>query len=258
VSGDWLYGVSIAVLAPVTMLLIGGAAEFGNWVGLRFRAAREENADASTLAGATLGLLALLVAFSFSMAEQRYNLRSEMVFEEANAISSTANFAMMLPQPVQKPILGMLRDYAAIRISLGVPEDSEKMERDVARSVALQTSLWQQATAVMAENPQSLASYQFVKSLNEMNNIHETRLTHLRNHVPSAVIVMLIGTAMVAMGFTGYNAGVIGARRHMSAYIMTLTIALLIMLVVDLDRPDRGVVNVPVQALVDALGSIPP
>jgi hypothetical protein len=69
---------------------------------------------------------------------------------------------------------------------------------------------------------------------------------------------MLIGTAMVAMGFTGYNAGVIGGRRHLSAYIMTLTMALLIMLVVDLDRPDRGVVNVPVQALVDTLGSIPP
>jgi hypothetical protein len=258
VSGDWFYGIRIEVLAPVTVLLIGGAAEFGNWVGLRFHAAREENADASTLAGATLGLLALLVAFSFSMAEERYLLRSEMVFEEANAISSTANFALMLPQPLQKPILGMLRDYTAIRISLGVPEDSEKMERDVARSVALQTSLWQQATAVMTENQQSLAVYQFVKSLNEMNNIHETRLTYLRNHVPSAVIIMLIGTAMVAMGFTGYNAGVIGGRRHLSAYIMTLTMALLIMLVVDLDRPDRGVVNVPVQALVDTLGSIPP
>lgn len=257
-SGDWLYGVSIVILTPLTMLLIGGAAEFGNWVGLRFHAAKEENADASTLAGATLGLLALLVAFSFSMAEERFNLRSEMVFEEANAIGSTANFALMLPQPVQKPILAMLRDYTTIRISLGVTDDPVKMERDIARSVALQADLWQQATVVMMENQRSLAVYQFVQSLNEMNNIHEKRLTYLRNHVPSAVILMLIGTAMVAMGFTGYNAGVIGVRRHMTAYIMTLTIALLIMLVVDLDRPNRGVINVPVQALVDALGGIPP
>ena len=39
-----------------------------------------------------------------------------------------------------------------------------------------------------------------------MTNIHESRLTALRNQVPVVVMLMLIGSAMVAMGFTGYNA----------------------------------------------------
>jgi hypothetical protein len=98
VSFDWLYGLDMQVLYPVTIILIAGAAELGNRIGLRFHVAKTESADVGTLAGASLGLLALLIAFSFSMAEARYDLRRTMVLEEANAIGSTANFALMLPE----------------------------------------------------------------------------------------------------------------------------------------------------------------
>jgi hypothetical protein len=207
VTFDWIYALDMHILYPVTIILIAGAAELGNWIGLRFHVAGTENADVGTLAGASLGLLALLIAFSFSMAEARYDLRRGMVLAEANAIGSTANFALMLPQPAQEPILSLLRDYTAVRVTLGVPYDPSKLGQDLARSLDLQGRLWQQAVAVTAANPQSLPAYRFVASLNEVNNIHESRLTALRNHVPVAVMFMLIGTAMVAMGFTGFNAG---------------------------------------------------
>ena len=254
---DWFYGLAIWLLYPVTIVLIAGAAELGNQIGLRFLAARTANADVGTLAGASLGLLALLIAFSFSMAEARYDQRRNMVLEEANAIGSTANFALMLPQPAQEPILSLLRDYTAVRITLGVPYEPAKLEQGIARSLDLQGRLWQQAVAVTPANPQSLPAYRFVASLNEMNNIHERRLTALRNHVPVAVMFMLTATAMVALGFTGFNAGVIGARRRLTTFIMSLTVALLIMLIVDLDRPYRGLIQVPVQALVDTAQGIP-
>jgi hypothetical protein len=254
---DWFYGLDLLVLCPVTIVLIAGAAELGNRIGLRLHSAKTEHNDVGTLAGAALGLLALLIAFSFTMADSRYDTRRNMVLEEANAIGSTANFALMLPAAAQQPILRLLRDYTAVRIALGVPYDPLKLEQDLALSLDLQARLWQQAVAVTAENPQSLPAYRFVASLNEMNNIHERRLTALRNHVPSAAMFMLIATAMVAMGFTGYNAGVVGARRRFTTLIMSLTVSLLILLIIDLDRPYRGLIQVPVQALVDAAQGIP-
>jgi hypothetical protein len=131
------------------------------------------------------------------------------------------------------------------------------MQHDVARSLALQSQLWQQSVAITQASPQSLPAYRFVASLNEMNNIHERRLTVLRNHVPAEVMFMLIGVSMVAMGFTGYHAGVIGAHRRIINLIMSITVAVLIMLVVDLDRPSRGLIIVPVQPLIDAAQAIP-
>lgn len=255
---DRLYDLDFMILYPATMILIAGAAELGAWIGRRVRGGATEAADISTLTGAALGLLALLLAFSFSLALSRYDTRRTLVLEEANAIGSTANFALMLPEPAQEPILRLLRDYTAVRIGLGVPFDPAKLERDVAQSLELQTRLWQQAVAVTATAPQSLPAYRFVASLNEMNNIHERRLTALRYHVPGAVMVMLIGVAMVAMGFTGYQAGVTEAHRRVATLTMALTVAMVIMLVVDLDRPARGLIQVPVQALVDAAQSIRP
>ncbi len=250
--------ITLAVLCPVTIVLIAGAAEIGARIGLRSHRTEPEGRDIGTLTGAALGLLALLLAFSFSIALSRYDARRTMVLEEANAIGSTANFALMLPEPAQRPILSLLREYTGVRIALGTPYDPAKLQSDIARSLALQTQLWQQAVAVSAAAPQSLPAYRFVASLNEMNNIHERRITALRYKVPSAVMWMLIGIAMVAMGFTGYNAGVAGARRRAATMIMAVTVAALILLVVDLDRPARGLIQVPVQPLIDAAQGIPP
>lgn len=247
----------MTILYPLTIVLIAGSGEIGNWLGLRFRRANTENDDVGTLAAAALGLLALLIAFSFSMAESRYDERRNMVVQEANAIGSAANFALMLPETAQGPILSLLRDYAATRIAFGVPFDPSKLQQDLARSLELRTRLWQQAIAVTAADPQSLPANRFVAALNEMNNVHEQRLAALRGHVPPQVMFMLIGTAMVALGFTGYNAGVIGARRRLPTLIMSVTVALLIMLVTDLDRPYRGLIQVSAQALVDLAHDMP-
>jgi hypothetical protein len=69
VSFEWLYALRLIVLLPAVFVLVEAAAELGNRIGLRFRAANAGKADFGTLTGAALGLLALLVAFSISMAE---------------------------------------------------------------------------------------------------------------------------------------------------------------------------------------------
>ena len=255
---NWFFKLDISVIFAAAIVLIAGAAEFGTWTGLRRYEARADKSEINTLASAALGLFALLIAFSFSMALSRYETRRDLVLKEANAIASTANFALMLPPSAQAPILGLLREYATVRISLGGPHDSLRLKREVARSLDLQARLWQQVTAVTAAEPQSLPVYCFVASLNEMKNIHESRLTALRNQVPVVVMLMLIGSAMVAMGFTGYNAGVIGARRHIADLVMSLLIAALIVLVLDLDRPYRGLIRISEQPLVDVAKSLGP
>jgi hypothetical protein len=258
VVSAWFYDLGAAFLYPIIAVLIAGSGELGNLIGYRLRKPHIEGGDIGTLTGAALGLLALLLAFSFSIALSRYDARRDMVLEEANAIGSTANFVLMLPDTSKRPILSLLRDYTAIRVGLGVPFDPAKMERDVAQSLVLQSQLWQQAVAMTQAAPQSLPAYRFVASLNEMNNIHERRLTVLRNHVPAEVMLMLIGVSMVAMGFTGYHAGIAGAQRRVINLIMSAMVAVLIMLVVDLDRPSRGLIVVPVQPLIDAAQTIPP
>jgi hypothetical protein len=112
--------------------------------------------------------------------------------------------------------------------------------------------------AVTATEPQSLPAYRFVASLNEMNNIHESRLTALRYQIPGAVMFLLVVVAMVATGFTGYYAGARGTHGRATTLIMALTVAVVIMLVIDLDCPQHGLILVPVQPQIDAQQGIPP
>ena len=253
---ELLNSLSLTTLFIVLTIAIIVAAELGRIIGARV-SDRVADKDASNLATAALGLLALLIAFTYAMASARYDLRRAVVLEEANAIGSTANFALMLPADRQAPALDLLRQYTELRLELGVPADEQKFAADVKRSNAVLAALWQGAVADTAAAPQSLPVYRYVQSLNETNNIAEKRLTALRNHIPVIVLVMLAGTAIIAMAFTGYSAGVSAAHRRIATAIMSLLLAFLIVTTQDLARPDRGAIKISTQPLIDALAAIP-
>ena len=254
----YLQDTSLPAVFLILLAGIVGATEAGNLIGRRQNRRAPDDKDASGLAAASLGLLALLIGFTYSMALSRYELRRQVVLEEANAIGSTVNFALMLPKAGQAPILADLKKFTALRIKLGTPYNRDLMASQVAQSNTLETDLWSRAVAVSAAAPQSLPAYRFIASLNEMNNIAEKRVTALRNHVPVVITFMLAGTAIIAMGFSGYAAGLAGGRRRYASLIMTVLIAGLIVLMLDLQRPDRGSIEIPTQPLQDTLAAFPP
>ena len=81
-------------LYPLVIVLLMGSAELGGWVGRRFHRNKIRSDDLETLTVSTLGLLALLLAFTLSHALSRYEDRRSLVVDEANAIDSTAHLAL--------------------------------------------------------------------------------------------------------------------------------------------------------------------
>jgi hypothetical protein len=247
IDATWLY--------PLVVIALVGAAELGAFIGRRRRPS-EKSEEMAILTGSALGLLALLLAFSLSHALSRYEARRAIVLEEANAIGSTANFAMMLPKEAQPAIRSLLRDYTEVRIGFRRPYDPAKLERDVARSREILNQLWLQAVAV--SDPQSLSVNRFAMSLDELTRLQEQRLISAQYSVPGAVLLVLLGVAVVAIGFTGYQSGLTESHLHAPTVLTAITIAIVIVLVVDLDQPARGLIRVPVEALVDVAKELQP
>jgi hypothetical protein len=246
--------VNALLLYPVIAILLVGAAEVGARAGRRVRRIAAKPLDMTTLTASSLGLLALLLGFSLSHALSRYETRRSLIVDEANAIESTANLVSMLRTSAQPSSLTLLREYVAVRAGLGRPYDPAKLQRDVTKSRELLTKLWQQAVAV--SEPQSLPAHRFITSLDELTRVQERRLISVRYYVPDAVLLTLLGLGMVALGFTGFQSGLTGNHVHVPTLIMAVTIAVVIVLVVDLDQPARGFIQVPTQALLDVASEL--
>ena len=203
--------------------------------------------------GATLGLLAFLLAFTFGMAASRYDTRKQLVLQEANAIGTTYLRVEMLPEPQRSEIRNLLREYAAQRVggvtAIMTPEI-------MAKSGALHDRLWAQAVAVGGQSPNSIVVGLFVQSLNETIDLDETRVTAGRNRIPDTIWLALYVVTILTMAAMGYQFGLTGEHSWPVTILLVLVFTTVIMLIADLDRPQAGWLKVSQQAMIDLIDKI--
>lgn len=250
---EWLYGVSQWIIYPIGAVLLFIAAEIGCRLGAKSpdRERDQVRAHITTIQSALLGLLALLIGFTFSIALSRYDARRDLVLGEANAIGTTALRAQFLPEGHSATAIGLLKDYIDTRFIY-----SQGHEPSDATAQALLSKLWAEAVFATGQDPKSVSAGLFAQSLNEVIDFNEKRHITNRNHVPEVAFLLLFALSAVAVGFMGYGAGLIGTRQRIPNAIIALSIAVVIMMIADLDRPKRGLITVDQQALTDVRDSL--
>ena len=250
-----LYNYSLLTIFLVGLAAILAATEVGHWLGVR--AGGETAGNVSTLEGAVIGLLALILGFTFAMSLSRFETRRDAILTEANAIGTTALRARLLPDPHRKEVLGLLRDYANIRLDITQrPGTRDDLAAAIEKSNALQEKLWQQAMAIAATDNAMVPTGLFIQTLNETIDDHAKRLAALRNRVPNIVLLALFGIAIVASAFAGYASGLDARRSRLPVLVTGLLIFAVIMLILDLDRPGAGFIELSQQPMIDAAAGI--
>jgi hypothetical protein len=249
-----LYDVPLPVTFVCGLALIWGVSELGWRVGAR---SSTPSANIGTLESAMLGLLALLIGFTFAMALSRFEARRDAVVQEANAIGTTALRARFLPEPHRAETLKLLRDYVQIRLeALQSGHSFAEMKATVERSNTVQEALWQQAKAVGEKDKALIPTGLFIQSLNQMIDTQGVRLAALRNQIPTLVVVSLYLLAAASGGFVGYASAIDPRLTRLPVAIMGLLIALVLYLIMDIDRPNSGFITNNQQAMLDVAASI--
>ena len=247
---------SLPLIFIASFIAIFAATEIGRQLGLL--AARRKRENISTIEGAVLGLLALLIAFTFSMALSLFEARRDALLNEANAVGTTALRARLLPAPYNTECLKLLREYIQIRLDIArsIVPSSPEATAAITRSNAIQEALWQQVKAVAAKDNAMVPTGLFIQSLNEMIDDQEKRLSAVANRVPNIIIVALYGIAIFAGAFSGYASGLEVQRAQLPIYAMAVLVATMILLIQDLDRPSAGFIKVSQQPMLDTAASI--
>ena len=246
---------ALAVVVPAVLLLL---AEIGYRLGRRRHAANDTawREEIGTVRGAVLGLLALLLGFTFSIAVERYEHRRELVLQEANAIGTAWLRAGLLPDRHRQPVRHLIQEYVDLRLrSYDAVRDPALMADVRARSVTLHSALWQHAEGSALEAPNDITAT-FIEVVNAVINIDEERVTASRSSIPAGVWLILLVVAGVGVWASAYEAGAAGVRSAHTNVLLPLIVTVVMLLILDLNNEQRGIISVSQQPLTDVQESI--
>lgn len=237
-AGLSLLGVALAVLGSMLLTYVVGQL-IRSWE-IR-RAQRRENevehSQESYLVGSMLGLLALLLAFSFSMALDRYEERRQLVVQEANAIGTAYLRAQLLDEPHRTRLSRLLVRYTENRIVLAAAS-RESLAPLLAENDRLLTALW---GGVVAARDNALArgiSTPLQMTFNEVIDLDTERKVARQVRVPAPVLLLLYGFLLLTALVLGY---VLEDRRgRIGAAALFILLALYVSIIADLSRPGSG------------------
>ena len=215
----------------------------------------EQEGPTGVLVGSILALLAFLLAVTMSMASDRFDTRRGLVLSEANAIGTTHLRAGYLPEPASSQIRELLRQYVPLRIRTS---SSANRQADIQKSEQILGQLWTIAEGVAKTTEQGDLTSTFLESLNETIELHEARITAGSSRVPETVVLLLFFGSALSLAMVGYSAGLTKRRSLLTAAVLIIALGAVLTIVIDLDRPREGLIQVSQQPLIDLQQRIGP
>ena len=256
---QWLATANEWIIFAILFIAFVGAAEVGFQLAARRKSPPDEPAttQAATVQAAVLGLLALLLGFTFAMAVSRFETRVQLVTSEANAIGTAFLRTQFLPDPQKVNAIRLLRDYVDNRVEFHEASGRGDLLDEIgATTDRLQSLLWSEARTAVEKDSHAVTFGLFIASLNEMFDAANNQLAAVRNRVPFAIFAVLFFLALVAVGFTSYGPGIAEKRNLRATLIVSILIAAVVLLIVDLDRSTTGIVKISPHALLDLKAAI--
>jgi hypothetical protein len=253
-----LTGLTLFVL--ITMLLaafVGHAVH--RWIRRRAKAGeKEDHNQESYLVGSMLGFLALLMAFSFSMALDRYEERRHLVIQEANAIGTAYLRTQLLDEPHRGRLSGLLVAYTDNRIALGTGNHAG-LDRQLAMNDRLLTDIWAAVTAARDSANAHGITTAILITFNEVIDLDTERKVARQVRVPAPVLMLLYWFLIMTAVVVGY---VLDERRaRLGAFVLFVLLSMYVSIIADLNRPASGNIKEsqePMLMLRQSLKSQPP
>ena len=220
-----------------------------NWLGFRYKKKLlhkypgEISESLGAVEGSILGVLALLLGFTFSLALGKFETRREITVEEANDIGTAILRCDMYPDSVRNPLRADFKEYVEARLDYykaGV--DEKKISQSLVKATGISDRIWKRAALHSQETDKTVRSMQMIPALNNMIDIVTTRDASRISKVPPLILWILLVLVLTSAFILGsdYN----GKRRNKIlilgyAIVMTLTLNL----INELNRPRRGLIN---------------
>jgi hypothetical protein len=204
--------------------------------------------------GGMLGLMAFLLAFCIGIVINQHNGRKSMVVTEANAVGTAYLRAGFLNENDRDATRDLLREYVEVRLA-AVGDDS-LYEPTVQRSEEIQAQLWSIVEGNVAQGEDSAVMALFVDSINEVIDVHTLRLAAIDLRLPRQLGIVLYAATLFSFLLVGVSSSANGKRDTITILLFAIAFVTVFILIIDLDRPQEGLLTVSQTALSDLLAQM--
>jgi hypothetical protein len=240
-------------IAGLLFVSFVGMEMIGRVVGIRQLGRGGEGAleGNAVVEGSLLALLGLLIAFTFSGAQTRFDARRALIVEEANAIGTAYLRLDLLPLESQTMLRDDFRRYLDARIGFYRHLTSgDTRRREHARAQGLQDQIWRDVIDATRDGPDSRAALLLLPAVNQMIDVTSARDVALRTHTPLLIFVLLLLLELACAFFAGLNMARTRRQNRFHVFAFAATLALTAYAILDLEFPRMGFTNL---SSVDAL-----
>jgi hypothetical protein len=247
---------SLPAVALALMALMFVAALAGFWLRRRPVVAASDVSEGegegegqqAYIISAVLGLLALFLGFTFSLALARFEDRRTLVIEEANAIGTTFLRVQLLPESERQAFSKVLQGYVDNRVQLaGVSNGNVDDLLD--RNDKAIVEIWKQTSKAVERVGSTPTMALLVSSANEVIDLDTERKQARYTRIPSIVYAALAIYIAVTATIFGYVLS--SSRSRIAGLLLSGLITLSFTLIVDIDRPTAGLLREDQGALID-------
>jgi hypothetical protein len=238
----------LLILMPLGLcggMIVAAVAGHRLAVARRQRLDTEATVGTSAIDAAVLGLLGLLVAFWFSSAGTRLDIRRSLIVEEANSIGTAWLRLDLLPEDVEVQVRDLFRHYVDVRLAqtteVGRPGPQEPLDR---RLTELRHAIWGRAVAAAPRSTSDQAAAILLESLNGMFDAGTRHQAAFDAHTPTAILVLLLAVGILSALLAGHDMGCQGTFNPLHVVVFAGVVSLTIWVIYDLEMPRYGLIRV--------------
>ena len=229
------------------------SAELGAWV-TRKKEKKTNDADKTapvgSLVGATLGLLAFMLGFTFSFTATRYNERKHLLVNEARAIGTAYLRTDLIPVKQQLETKKLMAEYVNDLVGAATAENRDER---IAKIESNGMAIWKHAASLKDETMDAPIRSLYISAVNEMLDMFAERKTVVLSfRIPGAIWIVLLLLYVLNLFLVGSEVSANRGRRFFNVPIMTAGFALIVVLIASMDAATKqGQFTVNRQALID-------
>jgi hypothetical protein len=235
--------------APLIAFLVFLCILLLNWLGYRFKhyqLRKYPNAEMDNLGpieGSLLGLMALLLAFSFGNSASKFEGHREIIVKETNSIATAIDRCDLYPDSVRNLLRANFTDYVAARVAYyEAKADEIQVAEALKKSQLTSKKIWEIVVEESKQPNALIRSNQMIPAVNSIIDIATTREGARIATVPAVILFMLIILIQTSAFLVGYSQKS-KKRNLVMNYGFAVMISLAFYLVLELDRPRRGIIN---------------